>query len=707
MKRGVVGSWSPFVVLAVQNLVVFWQHYFRGYGFPWDFSQAYFGMNSFSVRALARGLLPQWMPFQCMGYPYPLDLQSGLYYPPLWIFAWLHVSYDLRSATVLQCFHVLFGALGMYLLLRRLSASRVQATVGAVMFQFFGGFYSNAEHVDIIRSFALLPWLFFAFTLAGDAPLASKVHRVLLPLGVFLLATGGYPGNLIASSFILGLYLVLQLVDALAKGRGPRWTAWTGLVLTALFALGLGLAATHLAPAWLERAEMARSSQHLQYQALRLKDLPLLFFSTRPQGGDPSMKSAFLTIPGSLLALFVSWKSLKERWIWIAVLATSLLMVAGPRSIVWRGLAALAPPFRLSRFPSSDYRPLAAVALVVLAAAGLRSLERGELGPWSFGLRGALALVAVAAAGRTLYGAWSAPSVVLALLVTVATLAVFTWIRARLGGLQAGMAIACLIALVALDAFRVLPEIASWHDPKIASLYQRNGWVDAGTEAREASMFSAFPARRPARHKPPHRHRYSWAGYVEGRFMLTDKAPCLLGSTSIVFDRPLYESYMSLPWTPLTLPPPPSLEGGGATGATVADHEFERALEHAESGRSVVRQTRYGIDSISYQVATPRPILLVENEMYFPGWEARAEFPGGARELRAISVDGVFRGWLLPAGTYRLVARFGFPHLALYRAVSLACLAAWLLLAVVGGSPARPSGRSSAPPAAPTASARR
>ncbi len=37
--------------------------------------------------------------------------------------------------------------------------------LGAFVFQFFGGFYSNAEHVDIIRAFALTPWLLYSFHL--------------------------------------------------------------------------------------------------------------------------------------------------------------------------------------------------------------------------------------------------------------------------------------------------------------------------------------------------------------------------------------------------------------------------------------------------------------------------------------------------------------------------------------------------------------
>jgi hypothetical protein len=73
------------------------------------------------------GVLPQWIPFQFMGYPLPMNLQSGLYYPPFWIFPAIGAGYSLHRAVVLQCLHVGAGALGAYALLRRAGHSRRDA----------------------------------------------------------------------------------------------------------------------------------------------------------------------------------------------------------------------------------------------------------------------------------------------------------------------------------------------------------------------------------------------------------------------------------------------------------------------------------------------------------------------------------------------------------------------------------------------------
>lgn len=671
----------PVILLALQNFTIFWNHYFRGYGFPWDFSQAYFAMNAFSARALEHGLLPQWLPFQCMGYPYPLNLQSGLYYPPLWIFALLHLSYDLRAATVLQCLTVLFGAVGMFMLLRRLVASQAYAVVGAFMFQFFGGFYSNAQHTDIIRSFALVPWLFLAFTIDEESAWFRTASRRLLPLFVYFAATGGYPGNLISTSLVLGVYLILQLADAIRGGRSPWLTVGVGSSVAGLFLLGIAMAAVHLGPAWVERAHLARAGAQLRYRSLWIEDLPLLFFSPTPMGGEPSMTSTFLTIPGLFLVFFVSWKWLKESWIWSAILVISVLMVAGDRSFFWTAVAALAEPVRLSRFPSSDYRPLIAVALIVLAGLGLRSLSRAELGLTSFALRGAAAFAAVAAAGRAVYGSWLARPVVMGLIIALASLVILAWIRTRPQQRWGRVAIVCLLALITLDALRVLPDMKTWRDPEIASLYEKRGWVTPSTAARALAMFHDFPTSRPAREEPKHRHWYSWAGYLEGRPMMTDKTPCLLRSTAQIFQSPGYKLYMSREWTPLTLPAP--AKAADTVSITVGYDAFESALERAERGPPAIRQTRYGIDQISYRVSLAQQTLMVENEMYFPGWEAILDVSGHPHRIRAVDVNGIFRAWVLPVGTYSMVASFRLPHMDAYRVISAACLAIWLVLLIV------------------------
>src|SRR5262249_46842153 len=106
-------------VLTAQNAVIFFAHYVRSAGFPWDFGMSYYAMVAFWTTGVRLGTLPQWVPFQQMGYPFALQVQSGINYLPLWIFPVAGLSYTLHAAIVFQCLHVLAGSVGMFVLARQ------------------------------------------------------------------------------------------------------------------------------------------------------------------------------------------------------------------------------------------------------------------------------------------------------------------------------------------------------------------------------------------------------------------------------------------------------------------------------------------------------------------------------------------------------------------------------------------------------------
>ncbi len=96
-----------------------------------------------------------------MGFPSFLALQSGAWYAPLALLDAVGVVYTIHVATVVQVLHVLAGALGVYALLRQSGCSRGVALLGGVAFHFGAAFYSNQQHVDIVRAAALFPWLLY------------------------------------------------------------------------------------------------------------------------------------------------------------------------------------------------------------------------------------------------------------------------------------------------------------------------------------------------------------------------------------------------------------------------------------------------------------------------------------------------------------------------------------------------------------------
>src|SRR5262245_1238120 len=384
--------------LALQNLAIFAFHYAGIYGFPWDFNGTYYGVPAYWTSAVARGVLPRWIPFSAGGYPFALNLQSGFFYTPFWIFPALGIPYTLRAAVALQCLHVLAGAIGMYLLARLVLEDGRIALVAAAAYQFFGGFYSNAEHADIVRAFALLPWLLWALTRRPEDGARLPARAWSLPFAIFLLATGGYPLALPAAVLIGSAY---GLSEVLSNPAGPRTAARIASLCAAysgLALLGAAMAFVHLAPSWFHREELARWHEHasLPLTGIGIRQLPGLVFRSSAVPGEVSMTSTYVSL--LLLAAFamLRWKDAKRHASFLVLLGAGAMMAAGAESPLYRVVARAVPLFGISRFPAADYRAFAAIALIVLGAAALdRSARDGiSRGRWAAGAAIALAAFA-------------------------------------------------------------------------------------------------------------------------------------------------------------------------------------------------------------------------------------------------------------------------------------------------------------------------
>ncbi len=678
LRRGL--RFLPIGILGLENLVIYGRHYFGGTGFPWDFIGSYYAAAAYWTEAVARGPLPMWMPFQSMGYPFLLNLQTGLFYPPMWVFPLLRIPYTLPAAVVLQCLHVFAGALGMYALARALLRSRREALLAAFCFQLFGGFYSNAQHVDIVRSFALTPWLLWAALPPRASEARGLPRRILLvPLVVFLMVTGGYPGNLLAALFLVAVFAACVLVQ-----RGFARATWTWAVALGLaLALGLGMAAIHLGPAWMYRDEMMRyhNADQIFRASLGIVHLPALVLENRWLPLDRSMTSTwvgFAVLGGIVYLSRTSWMRL---WPYAAIGAVAAAMAAGDKLPLAPLVRQLMPPLGFSRFPASDYRGFSAMLLILLAAAGWRDLRHRRVTPLAFLLR-FLPVVAFAAWSISriypVHAYWFQPA--LAEASVVATLAALAlW---RIGWPAVGLL--ALLAAISLDAARVLPRVAGWVEKDMIEICRQFAptpakMYDAGLVV-DPALFRTHEGPRPARNESDGLYRAS--GYLQGDFLVGDfgAAAGLRARDAMTRDR-RYLHYMCREWTPMVLEAPPAATATATTGSGPTDVEFPflwlRMLDSGPDPR--ILQESFGIDWARYRVDSDQPFLLVENEIYFPGWELKREGgPAAAAPQPAVRVNKNLRGWILPAGRYSFETRFRLRGLWLFAAVSAGAWMAWL-----------------------------
>ena len=663
---------APLFVLALENVAIFFRHYFEGWGFPWDFVGSYYAATAYWTEAIRHGSLALWMPYQSMGYPFPINLQTGLWYAPVWVFPLLRIPYTLHAAVVLQALHVLAGAIGMYVLLRLAIGSRREALLGAFAFQLVGGFYSNAEHVDIVRSFACLPWLLACLVPPRRGERALPGRLFALPLAVGALATGGYPGNLVATLFSLGILVLLQV---LARRFATPAIVWSCSGAAAV-ALGLAMAAIHLGPAWIYRAELARyhATDHLQRASLGYEHLPGLVMENLGMPGDISMSSTFVGFAVLAGVAFLNRRALARLWPYGGLLLLAVVMAAGDHAPLHPLLRTLIPPLAYSRFPSSDYRGIAAVLLILLGAAGWRELRRRPPGITEFLLRLLpLALFSAWAIARVERAVPFWPAAGLAVICFALVVAALLLWRSR----RVPLAATCvLLAVLSLDAGRVLSRMETWAVPDLIGMcrvyYPTPARMhDAGVVVAP-ELFSAPGSPRPPRSNGEGGYRAS--GYLAGTYDLDDFGGPTLAAREAITRNPEMLEFMRREWTPVLLDAPAQASAG-----TVDVPQLEARLAGARPD-SRVEQRSYGADSIEYRVRLERPALLVENETFFPGWSGRLEQPP---EIAAVRVNGVFRGWLLPAGDYAMEARFRMPGLSALATVTMAAWLAWVILCAV------------------------
>jgi hypothetical protein len=693
-----------YIFLLIQNVAIFWAHYFNNVGFQEDFARTYYAWPAFWTTAINTGIFPEWMPYQSMGYPLAINAQSGLYYPIFWIFALLHIPYTLHAAVIVQVLHVFFGSVGMFLLLNLIFKSTRYAFIGAVAFQFFGGFYSNAEHSDIIRAFSIAPWLFYVIKLNIDKPSITR-RTLFIPIVIYFLATGGYPGNFISSLFIIPVFLCLEIFHAYLKVK--RRALKVGAAMLGLMVVGISISVIHIGPVLQERNDLTRFiSLTPQHSGLWKKDIPALFMSSRPITGEPSMRSTFVTLPILIFASFISFSAIKKHWIFITILIISILMVAGSHSVFWQKITSAVPALKLSRFPSSDYRVFIAIPIIILGTAGLKSIIECRISWKEFVLRAVFVITWFSLGVYSVYSAVNQGfinfEVVSAVFILLAIILFIIYYSRRNKSLEnvsgtskplilSGTALLIIVLLISMDGFRVVSDMQTWKEIPFNRQYINNNVaLEKDGKLITYAIFQNIPTERPPR-EAVGVYNYSWRGYLQGNYMTNDYANTILNARFIVESNNTYRQYMLMKWTPILVEPNfaksydskiilPVSTFSNITESQVQAKPFT-AFQDPHAANQVV-QTLYGINDISYKVTLKDPKLMIENEIYFPGWQADLIFRHQEVKLQASVVNDVFRAWLLPAGDYIMIAHFHFPNLIIYQTITIVSFGVWIFIIV-------------------------
>lgn len=636
LRRLAGRRWFRAAVLASLLLaleVLLFESWIRGTRVPpWDFlgsyaQEAYWWWEHGSFWEPV-----SWIPALHGGYPASLSLQNTAWYLPHGLVAAI-VPLTPWVLAVLSAAHVAFGSVGAYLFTRRHGASFLAGLFAATGWFFAVGHFSNAEHPDISRGYAWLPWVLLV---------ASTVwpwrRWWAIPAAVLLLwqaASGVYPGMLVAYAYIGALWVLLQQLRV-----RPGFTR---------FLLPLGVSA--IAAALLSMLRLlpyllgndvtgARDPDASQWSWPML--LTLQFgYGDDSLPNDISMRSFFIPAAVLLAALFAHPRSPLTR-IGLTLLVPAVLL--GLPAFPWFGLVQQLPGLALSRFTMSDFKVfmLFGVLLLAVSAVDAFSRSREPLPGRRWRIGAAAVLVGLLALGALMLPV-GLPDYALTLSVLVGSAAL---VIAASGGrpLAAGLLIAAVIASGTLWAYS---NRTPWRGDRVDGEIFR---FDAPVADLIADAAPLSADRRPGRTplpahadhddiRSPHWNAAYYTGEpaIGGYLNLKGNSSFegLLDELDDGERAPQLRDFLAQP------------------GTAVSRAAFEDGCSRERCGDLGVRPVSYTPGAIVYELDAPGAGPVVLNEPHYAGWRATVCARGTCVPVEAAATRGLITVDV-PQGTSRL-----------------------------------------------------
>lgn len=221
-----VKSFHFFPVLAAGLALLLWFSplLFRGQALFWGTPALQFvPWWTFAFQTLLDGHLPLWNPGVGMGAPLLANYQTALFYPPTWT---LLIFYVLGGSpwlawglTPLLGFHLLFSALGMAWLLRRLDQGIFAQSISALVWAMSSYLTARVNFPPILFCAAWLPWILLILTPEPGKNFLNKGKflRLVFCLSMLLLS-----GHAQTTWYVLLLAAAWSAFWIMHAGKSPK-----------------------------------------------------------------------------------------------------------------------------------------------------------------------------------------------------------------------------------------------------------------------------------------------------------------------------------------------------------------------------------------------------------------------------------------------------------------------------------------------------
>jgi hypothetical protein len=344
---------TAFAVITVLTLVVFARPLLRNEVFSFRDHGDYFQpLRWFTATELQHGRLPLWNAYSASGEPWLANPQTGVFYPPAWLFLILPFT---TAYTLYLFLHVVLLGCGAYLLFARLTRPGAAALAAAVALTFSGPSMSLLDVSNNLTTFAWIPLIVWC-AISGVSARASAAA--------------------IAMSFLAGepfFAAVGALLFVIARRRGVRDLVDVALTSFALSSIQLLPFLSMVIGS--DRAHGGLTPAQLLQDSMPLRDWLRVSIPANlgASAFDPHLEEHFIPIVylGGLTILFALIGAIvaRRRGLgWMALIAACILIGAGSHLTAVAELL-IRLPVALFRYPARVL-PLAALGICALAAIG-------------------------------------------------------------------------------------------------------------------------------------------------------------------------------------------------------------------------------------------------------------------------------------------------------------------------------------------------
>ncbi|HET6361255.1 MAG TPA: YfhO family protein [Gemmatimonadota bacterium] len=356
--------------------------------FAIDAASYFYPMKAALARMVQSGEWPWWNPWLRNGLPFYANPQVGLFYPPTVLFYFLPVSLAFNWVIIL---HFALLAVGFFAWLRRSGHSDLAAGVGALAVAWGGFAISMTTYLNNLQAIAWVGWTWWAWT----AWLEGRKVRwlALTAVGFAFQFLAGEP-QVAAITAVIALLIAWTRSRTAADEPLPWWEPLLALGAAALGAILL--TAVQLIPTaelflLSGRSEGLRPNEILAW-SLHPSQLHNLLVPRYYEGSEGLFDLRQLPIS-------------TQPWVFTSYLGVGVVLLAAAGfdrrrtvwSLLWAGLAILGvllaigahnplvtllldvPLLRIFRYPEKMLL-LPAIAIPVLAAAGLDRVRSGAAG---------------------------------------------------------------------------------------------------------------------------------------------------------------------------------------------------------------------------------------------------------------------------------------------------------------------------------------